>query len=63
MAARARGDVLSLSGERIGIGFDLLHRVTGGAFHGQSSGALKDVLSEVAAWTEHDKWCASRSEE
>jgi len=63
VAARTRGDVFSLSAEWIGIGLDLLHGVTGRAFHGQSSGALKDVLSEVAAWTEHDKWCASRSEE
>ena len=55
--------MFSLSAEWIGIGLDLLHGVTGGAFHGQTSGALKDVLSEVAAWTEHDKWCASRSEE
>jgi hypothetical protein len=51
VAARTRGDVLGPSAEWIGIGL------------GQSSGALKDVLSEVAAWTEHDKWCASRSEE
>lgn len=63
MAARTRGDVFSRSAERIGIRLDLLHGVTGRAFHGQSSGALKDVLSEVAAWTEHDKWCTSRSEE
>lgn len=63
VAARARGELLSLCSERIGISLKFLHRVTGGAFHSESSGALKDVLSEVAAWTEHDKWCASRSEE
>jgi len=63
VAARTGGDVFGLSAEWIGISLDLLHGVRGGAFHGQSSGALKDVLSEVAAWPEHDKWCASRSEE
>ena len=55
--------MLSLSGERIGIGFDLLHRVTGGAFHGQSSGAFKDVLGEVAAWPKHHEWYSGGSEE
>lgn len=63
MAARTRGDVFSLSMEWIGIGFDLLHRVRHRALHSESTGAFKDVLGEVAAWTEHDKWCASRSEE
>lgn len=63
VAARARGELLSLCLERIGISLKFLHRVTRGAFHSESSGALKDVLSEVAAWTEHDKWCASGSEE
>lgn len=63
MAARTRGDVFSLSAEWIGIGLDLLHGVTGGAFHGQSSGALKDVLGEVAAWPKHHEWYSGGSEE
>ena len=63
MAARTRGDVLSLSAEWIGVGLDLLHGVTGGAFHGQSSGAFKDVLGEVAAWPKHHEWYSGGSEE
>ena len=63
MAARARSDVFSLSAEWIGISLDLLHGVTGGAFHGQSSGALKDVLGEVAAWPKHHEWYSGGSEE
>jgi hypothetical protein len=63
VAARTRGDVLSLSVEWIGIGFDLLHRVTGRALHGQSSGAFKDVLGEVAAWPKHHEWFSGGSEE
>lgn len=56
MAARACGDVLSLSVEWIGIGFDLLHRVRGRALHSESTGAFKDVLGEVAARPKHHEW-------
>ena len=55
--------MFSLSAEWIGISLDLLHGVTGGAFHGQSSGALKDVLGEVAAWPKHHEWYSGGSEE
>ena len=55
--------MFSLSAEWIGVGLDLLHGVTGGAFHGQSSGAFKDVLGEVAAWPKHHEWYSGGSEE
>ena len=63
MAARACGDVLSLSGERIGIGFDLLHRVRNWALHSESTGAFKDVLGEVAARPKYHEWYSGGSEE
>ena len=63
MAARARGNVLSLSVEWIGIGFDLLHRVRNRALHSESTGAFKDVLGEVAARPKHHEWYSGGSEE
>ncbi len=63
MPARTCGDVLSLSVEWIGIGFDLLHRVRNWALHSESTGAFKDVLGEVAAWPKHHEWYSGGSEE